>query len=151
MAEITRVQHKDGVWEVTWRFDDTSFHTLSTLAEEKVFPSGHIVFREGDAPDGMYLILDGSAVIVRRTSTGEERAVGIITEGQSFGELGLLSAHPRRATISAGTDLRVLKITATVLDLLHASAPDIAYMMYRALAQTLAEQLLQTQDMQSPQ
>ncbi|HLY26196.1 MAG TPA: cyclic nucleotide-binding domain-containing protein, partial [Aggregatilineales bacterium] len=100
--------------------------------------------------DGMYLILEGAALIIRKTASGEERTVAIITEGQSFGELGLLVERSRQATAAAGTDLKVLKITPAVLELLHKNAPDMAFMMYRTLARSLAEQLLQTQEMKRP-
>ena len=98
----------------------------------------------------MYLILEGSALIIRKTQSGEDRTVAIITEGQSFGEIGLLVDRPRTGTAAAGTDLIVLKITRVALDLLHKNAPDMAYMMYQVLARSLAEQLLLTRDMQTP-
>ncbi len=151
MLDISRMENKEGVWEVTWQFEDDSFDTLRTIAENLSFKAGATVFREGDPADGMYLVVEGAAQVMRRSRGGEERTVAIITEGQSFGELGLLVDRPRQATVNAGTDLRVLKITRYVLDLLHKNAPDLAYLMYQVLARTLAEQLLQTREMQSPE
>jgi len=150
MVDISHVEPKSDVWEVTWKFEDDSFETLQTIAEEHQYRAGATVFNEGDAPDGMYLVLEGAALVIRRTETGEERTVGIVTQGQSFGELGLLVDRPRQGTVVAGTELRVLKITRPVLELLHKSAPDMAFMMYQVLAKSLAEQLLRTQDMQRP-
>jgi CRP-like cAMP-binding protein len=144
MVGITQGEHKEDVWEVTWKFEDASFETLQEIAEEQVYRSGTTVFKEGDPADGMYLVLKGAAIITRKMPGGEERTVAIVTEGQSFGEVGLLVDHPRRATVVAGTDIRVLKITRTVLDLLHKNAPDMAYMMYQVLARSLAEQLMNT-------
>ena len=151
MVDASRIQNSEGVWEVTWKFEDDSFETLQTIAEHHTFPGGTTIFKEGDPADGMYLILQGSALIVRKTQSGEERTVAIITEGQSFGEIGLLIERPRTATAAAGTELHALKITKVALDLLHKSAPDIAYMMYQVLARSLAEQLLLTQDMRTPE
>ncbi len=151
MLDVSRTENREGVWEVTWQFEDDSFDTLRTIAENLSFKAGATVFREGDPADGMYLVVEGAAQVMRRSRGGEERTVAIITEGQSFGELGLLVDRPRQATVNAGTDLRVLKITRYVLDLLHKNAPDLAYLMYQVLARTLAEQLLQTREMQSPE
>jgi CRP-like cAMP-binding protein len=151
MVNITRIENKEDVWEVTWKFADESFETLRTIAEERVYKAGTTIFREGDRADGMYLVLEGAALIIRKTSTGEERTVAIVSEGQSFGELGLLVDRPRQATVAAGTELRVLKITQSVLELLHKSAPDMAFMMYQVLARSLAEQLLRTREMQRPE
>jgi CRP-like cAMP-binding protein len=150
MIDASRIQNSEGVWEVTWKFEDDSFETLQTIAEHQNYPAGATIFNEGDPADGMYLILEGSALIIRKTATGAERTVAIVTPGQSFGEIGLLIDRPRVATAAAGTDLQVLKITKVALDLLHKNAPDIAYMMYQVLARSLAEQLLLTQDMQRP-
>ncbi len=150
MVDASRTRNSEGVWEVTWKFEDDSFETLQTIAEHHTYPAGATVFSEGDPADGMYLILEGSALIIRKTQSGEDRTVAIITEGQSFGEIGLLVDRPRTGTAAAGTDLIVLKITRVALDLLHKNAPDMAYMMYQVLARSLAEQLLLTRDMQTP-
>ena len=150
MLDIKQMQNAESVWGVTWKFEDESFETLKTIAEEHNYKAGATVFNEGDAADGMYLILEGAALIIRKTASGEERTVAIITEGQSFGEIGLLVERPRQATAAAGTDLKVLKITRAGLELLHRSAPDMAFMMYQTLARSLAEQLLQTQEMKRP-
>jgi CRP/FNR family transcriptional regulator, cyclic AMP receptor protein len=151
MVDLTRTRNRDGHWEVTWKFEDDSFETLRTIAEEHSYKAGMTVFKEGDQPDGMYLILQGTAKIIRRSVSGEDRLIGTTREGQSFGEIGLLVARPRHATVQAETDLRCLKITRLVLDLMHNSAPDMAYMMYQVLARSLAEQLLTTQEMQRPE
>ena len=68
-------QNHDDLWAVTWKFEDESFDTLKTCAEEHRYKPGEAVFREGDPPDGMYLVLEGAALIVRKTSHGEERTV----------------------------------------------------------------------------
>ena len=150
MVNSSGMPNSNDVWVVTWKFEDESFETLQTIAEERTYRTGETVFKEGDRADGMYLVLDGTATIVRKTAHGEQRAVATTSPGQSFGEIGLLVERPRQATVVAGTDLRVLKITRTALDLLHKSAPDMAYMMYQVLARTLAEQLLHTSDMRRP-
>ncbi len=150
MVDLTQTANREDVWEVTWKFEDDSFDTLRTIADERYYKAGATIFREGDPADGMYLVLEGAALVIRRTASGEERTVAIVTEGQSFGEIGLLVDRPRQATVAAGTNLRVLKITPTVIQLLHKSAPDMAFMMYQVLARSLAEQLLRTREMQRP-
>jgi CRP-like cAMP-binding protein len=150
MVESDQIRGPNGVWMVTWKFEDDSFETLKTVAETHQYKAGTCVFNEGDRADGMYLILSGKAAIVRKTRSGGDKTVAIAGDGQSFGELGLLIDRPRQASIIAQTDLKVLKITRYVLDVLHKSAPDMALMMYQMLARSLAEQLLNTQEMQRP-
>ncbi|MEP7284578.1 MAG: cyclic nucleotide-binding domain-containing protein [Chloroflexota bacterium] len=150
MVDITRVQNNAGFWEVTWKFEDESFETLQTISEELNYKVGTTIFREGDPADGMYLVIDGTVRIIRKTKSGQNREINTIREGQSFGELGLLIERPRHASAVAGSDLTCLKITRSALDLLHKSAPDMAYMMYQVLARSLAEQLLHTEEIQQP-
>ena len=63
-----------------------------------------------------------------------------MTEGQSFGEMGLLIGQPRTATVAAGLDVKLLKITPETLARLETEAPDLILQIYKSLAQTLAEQ-----------
>jgi NTE family protein len=133
----------DQVWEVSWQFEGEEFEKLRALAEEQQYRARANVFQQGDASDGMYLVLDGYALVIAiDEATRAERTVGIITPGQSFGELGLLVDQPRIATVSAGTNLHVLKITPESLAALEEREPGIASQMYKRLARTLATQLI---------
>src|SRR6185436_14102389 len=114
-----------------------------SFAEEKHYRARSNVFKKGEESDGMYLVLNGYALVIAIDDvTGDERTVGITTPGQSFGELGLLIQQPRLATVSAGTDLDVLKITPESLAALEEREPSIASQMYKRLARTLASQLI---------
>jgi len=138
-------------WSVTWKFEHDSFDLLKTIAEAGQYSAGKRIFNEGDRPDGMYLITEGSVMIVRKSKSGDEKNVARATVGQSFGEIGLLIDKPRQASVIAETNVSVLKITPYVLQWLHKNAMDMALMMYQILARSLAEQLLLTQEMQRPE
>jgi CRP-like cAMP-binding protein/Zn-dependent protease len=64
------------------------------------FPPGAVVFSEGDAADGYYVVREGEA---------EVRAGGAVLRrlrrGDGFGELALLFGLPRTATVAAVTEL----------------------------------------------
>jgi len=130
-------------WEVSWRFDGASFEALLAEGEEVNFAADEVICQQGDPADCMYLVLDGYAVaVVVDKDSGRERAVSIIPEGQSFGELGLLMKQRRTATVSAGTDLKALKITQEVLRNLEQKQPESAMTLYKKLARTLAQQMV---------
>jgi len=67
-------------------------HRLSFGAEQ-------LVFEEGDEPDGMYVLLDGTARLVRRDDSGHELLLTTFHPGEFFGELALLEGRPRSATV----------------------------------------------------
>ena len=51
-------------WLVTWGFGGEAFETLRAYADEVRFPAGATVFSEGDPSDGMYLVLEGMALVL---------------------------------------------------------------------------------------
>lgn len=130
-------------WEVSWRFEGDSFDALRAECEELTFAADAVIVTRDEPADCMYLVLDGYAVaVVINEQTGQERAVSIIPSGQSFGELGLLMKQRRTATVSAGTDLTVLKITQEALKNLESRRPESAMTLYKKLSRTLAEHMV---------
>jgi CRP-like cAMP-binding protein len=133
-------------WEVTWRVEDETFEELKAKSVEQTYKSQEAVFKQGDAADSMYLVVSGYALaITHDPKTGVERSTRIIPPGQSFGELGLLMGQPRSATVVAGTDMQVLKITLKTVKTLEQSDPHTSATLYKRLARTLAEQLVASQ------
>lgn len=127
-------------WLVTWGFTGDAFDTLRSYAEEVNFPARATIFSEGDASDSMYLVLKGMVLVFKQNDDGTEETIGIVTEGQSFGELGMLIQQPREATVAAGLDVTLLRITPDILERLEAEKPALMLKMYKVLAQSLAEQ-----------
>jgi CRP-like cAMP-binding protein len=131
-------------WLVTWAFGGEDFEDLRTYADEVSYPARATIFSEGDPSDGMYLVLEGMVLVVTVDDEGKEHTLSIVTEGQSFGELGLLIGGPRFATVAAGLDVKLLKITPDKLDQLEREKPVLVMKMYKMLAQTLAEQWMRS-------
>lgn len=130
-------------WEVSWRVEGDAFEGLLAKSTEQNYKPQQTVFEQGEAADGMYLVIEGYALaLTNDPKTGAERSTTIIPTGQSFGELGLLMGQPRSATVVAGTELRVLKITLETVKALEEAEPHIAATLYKKLARTLAEQLV---------
>jgi CRP-like cAMP-binding protein len=78
---------------------------LAEAAEEHTFPPASVLFRRGDAGDGLYVVLDGEVSIVL-----EGREVNVMRAGQSFGEIAVLDSAPRTADAVARTDVLALRI-----------------------------------------
>jgi CRP/FNR family cyclic AMP-dependent transcriptional regulator len=127
-------------WLVSWGFGGEEFEVIKNYADKIEFPARATIFNEGDESDGMYLVMEGMVLVFRTDEKGVERTLSIVTEGQSFGELGLLIGQKRFATVAAGLDVKLLKITPEMLEKLEAEKPELVMRMYKMLAQTLAEQ-----------
>jgi nitric-oxide synthase len=69
------------------------------------FHAGDVVFREGDAGDRVHLVLRGRAEARRGDSVLAE-----LLPGQFFGELAILNAAPRTATVRAVEELETVSL-----------------------------------------
>ena len=68
-------------------------------------PSAEIVL-QGDASEGLYVIVDGEVEIVRG-----EKVLNVLTAGTHFGEMALLNQRPRTATARAKSKSTVLYLS----------------------------------------
>jgi diguanylate cyclase (GGDEF)-like protein len=76
--------------------------TLVASATEEVYPAGHVVTRQGQTPDHLWVLLSGRVRVVEATSDGQaEMLLGEIGRAEIFGELGILRDQPRSATVIA--------------------------------------------------
>lgn len=128
---------------MTWGPSGAALDALRAYAVEVHFPARATVFDEGDPADSMYLVLRGMVLVQRRDPDGTVRTLTSVTEGQSFGEMGLLLQRPRLAMVTAGLDSTLLKITGSAIARLETERPDLALELYKTLARTLAEQWFQ--------
>lgn len=91
-----------------------SAEAISELVEGGVevrrYNANQVLFRDGDAADGLYLIRRGS-VTVSKLSAGRERVLSYVSAGNYVGEMALINDAPRSATVTAAvlTEVLVLK------------------------------------------
>ncbi len=73
------------------------------MLESVEFAAGQFVFHEGDAADNFYVIISGSVSVLvsshRASGREEMKQLAVLREGESFGELALISNQPRMAGI----------------------------------------------------
>jgi diguanylate cyclase (GGDEF)-like protein len=75
---------------------------LAAEATEQVYPAGHVVASQGQAPLHLWVLLSGRVRVVEATTDGQaEMLLGEIGHAEVFGELGILRDEPRSATVVA--------------------------------------------------
>src|SRR4029077_11235496 len=92
-------------------FDPRKF--LATIGEgRKVvsFPKKQRIFSQGDAADAVFYIQEGKVRLTVVSKTGKEATLGILSEGEFFGEGGLAGQHLRMGSATAMTDCELLRI-----------------------------------------
>ena len=86
---------------------------VTSGVEVRKYGGNEVLFREGDAPDGLYLLRRGS-VMVSRTIAGREVVLSYLSAGNYVGEMALLTESPRSATVRAAVTTEAVVLDATV-------------------------------------
>ncbi|MCC7445825.1 MAG: cyclic nucleotide-binding domain-containing protein [Anaerolineae bacterium] len=110
-------------------------------AQEVALAEGQVLFKEGDAPSGLYVLLEGAMEVTKRFN-GQDMLLATYSAGEFFGEISLLTGMPVTATVRATTPSRVLKYDKTLFDELLKTSPIIGIMLSK-----MAERLRNTEAM----
>lgn len=111
-----------------------SMDRLAAVTGELDFEPGQFIVLQGQVGTGLYVILDGSARVVRGS---EELAQ--LGPTDFFGELSVIDQQPRSASVQAVEPTRCLALASwDLLDLLE-SDPKLALNMIRGLATRIRE------------
>ena len=92
-------------------FSDTEIWEIINACQWQDFDEGQEIIIEGDIDDSFYIITSGSVNI-----TKENKPVGMLHEGDCFGEMAYLSKTERSATIVAGGRVQLLKLNSTLIE-----------------------------------
>lgn len=97
---------------------------------------GATIFAEGEQGETMYVIVEGRVQIVKK---GARTPVVLATlqPGAFFGEMAIVDRIQRTATAVAVTDVTLLEVKASELELLLKQRPDVGAKMIRTLARRL--------------
>jgi len=79
---------------------------LKNLNYEKVYKKDEYVFKQGDAPDKFYVIVQGQCEIQR-----DGKSILALDKGDFFGELAVINDSPRSASIKATTELKLVSLS----------------------------------------
>ncbi len=119
--------------------DPEDLQRIAATAQERLYPAGEALVREGDFGDELIVIVDGSVRITKRD--GEtERYVRTYAAGDHIGELAVLRDRPRAATVVAEEDVRGLCIGGEALRAILQERPEAAMAMLATLAERISYQ-----------
>ena len=93
---------------------------------------GDVVFKDGDAPDKMYVVVSGEVQI----QLGDA-VIETVPQGGTFGEMALIDGSPRSATVTAKTDSEVAAIDKRTFILLVDEMPYFALFVMRNMVDRL--------------
>jgi CRP-like cAMP-binding protein len=109
--------------------DRGQLERIASMMKERTFSAGETVMAEGGAGVGFFVIGDGEAEV---SIGGEPRRT--LGPGDHFGEVALLGAGERTATIVATTDLKCFGMTSWEFRPLVETNAEIAWKLLQAMA-----------------
>lgn len=109
------------------------FGLLDRVAEEaRAIKAGEVIFNVGDVANEFYVVRSGQ-VAVRLGN----RTLDLLGDGEIFGEMALIDAGPRSATVVAETDCIVVPVSEKQFLFMISEAPYFALSVMRVLVERL--------------
>jgi CRP-like cAMP-binding protein len=128
--------HSLGLLHGLDRAEADRFLAQATLVRAR---AGDRIVREGEPGDALYVILSGLAEAV--LDEAPHRPLSVMGAGDTFGEVGFLTAKPRTATVVARAPCELVVLSGDFLRRFIAREPAAAAKILLNLAQVLAARL----------
>ena len=116
--------------------DEATRLELAGQLEPVSVAAGQVIFRQGDAGDGLYLVVSGR-LRVSVAADGPERVLHEVGRGAIVGEMALLTDQPRAASVSAVRDSDLLLLRVSSFTSLLERSPALVAGMIRLLVDRL--------------
>jgi len=123
-------------------FQDLDEPTLRDLAAEleTVFlPGGDRLFQQGDTGDALYVILNGRLRVVVQQEDGQDKTVGEVGQGESVGEMAILTEETRSASVYAVRDSNLIKLSKPGFNRFKQQHPGILEQVIQLLIRRIRE------------
>ena len=131
MSDIARSALRNGV--LFAQIEEPALDGILQSGQEVSFGAGEPIFQAGDAPDGMYIVVEGEAQVDVGGRFHRLKA------GDFFGEMALLSSDKRMASVRAVEPVRALRIQSDAFQHYLMDHPQVAVSMLRAVVLRLRE------------
>ncbi len=127
------------------KIEPSKLKLLAFTSQRLTFNAGDSLFKQGDAGDALYVIMEGDADVLVDTPGGQ---ITVATMGTNdfVGDIAVLCDVPRTATVTATSELVTMRITKDLFFQLVCQFPQIAIEIMRELAHRLDVTTRQLQD-----
>jgi len=125
------------------RLSDQDLAQLAAVMQERTFPAGTEILREGQPGDEMFLLLEGSVDVLKTTPYGDAYVTASLLDSYhcSFGEMALIDRGKRSATVRAKTDCRTLSLGYDAFQRFCREHPTIGLELLMSVSATLVHNL----------
>ncbi len=96
-------------------FEPAIAEAIASDARVVALSDQEILFSEGDMPDALYLVLEGSIEVLKNDTSGHPQSIAYIHANDFIGELAILDGGPRSATARAAGSASLVAISKEVI------------------------------------
>mgnify|MGYP001081736472 CR=1 FL=1 len=119
-------------------FSDEQITEVVNASEWKEFEKGNVIVTEGEPETAFYIIAKGGVEVVKN-----DKVVGLMKQGDCFGEIAFLTRQPRNATIMARTEVSLMSVSASLME---QASTETQIRYYRIFLENLISRLSQATD-----
>jgi CRP/FNR family cyclic AMP-dependent transcriptional regulator len=107
---------------------------IALISTEERRDQSDEIFAEGESGDSLYLVIEGKVRVHK-----VDRVIAELGQRECFGEMGVLDAAPRSATVTAVVETELLKITREDFQDIMTEKPEIAQGIIKVLTRRLRD------------
>jgi MFS superfamily sulfate permease-like transporter/CRP-like cAMP-binding protein len=122
-------------------FDSSEIASLESRLTRVAHPKGSVIFHQGDSGTDMFIVTKGTASAFIHQPGGRDIRLVTFAPGTVFGELAILDAGPRSASIIADDDFEAYALSQAQFSALCREAPSIAIKLLANLGRELSSRL----------
>ena len=112
---------------------------LRAVACRRLYPPDSVVVREEEVGRSFFIIIEGEVEVTKQAEGQTQHVVQRHRAGDFFGEMALIEASPRTATVRTLTPSTLLEISKDDFDKVLSQHPAMALTVMRALTQRLRQ------------
>ena len=115
---------------------DEQLHLIADRTRLVEYKKGEHIYRQGDRADAFYIVSSGRVRVFSQVD-GQEKTFTIFHNGDSFGEISLLTGETHSATVQALNDTLILQLEKKDFDEVINRIPSLVLHLSRLLSKRL--------------
>ena len=104
-------------------------------------PAGQVIFRQGDAGDSLYIVINGRLRGLYGGGTRTHKVAGEYGQGDSVGELDVITRSPRSKTLHSIRDSELARMPITLFNAIALWHPPITIQISRIIARRMRKEM----------
>jgi lysophospholipid hydrolase len=103
--------------------------------------SGQVLWRPGDLSDSFYIVINGRLRAIMEQENGEVTIVGEYGQGDTVGELDVITNQPRKTTLHAIRDTELARMPMALFNAISARHPQTTVQLLRMIATRVRDEV----------